>query len=44
VSIEEITVIRERDEKFGEMEESEDDEKAFEEVWRCRCGGSRVHV
>jgi hypothetical protein len=26
------------------MEESEDDEKAFEEVWRCRCGGSRVHV
>jgi hypothetical protein len=26
------------------MEESEDDEKAFEEVWRCSCGGSRVHV
>jgi hypothetical protein len=26
------------------MEESEDDEKAFEEAWRCRCGGSRVHV
>jgi hypothetical protein len=26
------------------MEESEDDEKAFKEVWRCRCGGSRVHV
>ena len=44
VSIEKITVIRERDEKFGEMEESEDDEKAFEEVWRRRCGGSRVHV
>jgi hypothetical protein len=26
------------------MEERENDEKAFEEVWRCRCGGGRVHV